>query len=217
MLPTVPTHFLIARKKIAAADSREHAAAYTCSCDDIFSSPTYAGPSKFVFLADRAGKAGVPGSARGARITRRHTHAHTCCSLCLLGRTGHRRQWACKTARKTTALCRVHKRSVPPPQRPELTSATEKAPRGVGTLETPAPTAATQRKEGNAREHLYAEFHLHVYIHAQEKQRGSREQMPQHCKGKPTRLLAKRVYIASKIYVHHTSNGEQEPLCPLCP
>lgn len=36
MLPTVPTHSLIARKKIAAADSREHAAAYTCSCDDIF-------------------------------------------------------------------------------------------------------------------------------------------------------------------------------------
>lgn len=107
MLPTIPTHSLIARKKTAAADSKEHAAAYTCSRDDIFSSPTYAGPSKFVFLADRAGKAGVPGSARGARITRRHTHAHTCCSLCLLGRTGHRRQWACKTARETTAFCRV--------------------------------------------------------------------------------------------------------------
>lgn len=111
----------------------------------------------------------------------------------------------------------MHKRSVPPPQRPEFTSVTEKAPRGVGTLGTLADAAATQHKEGNAREQRYAEFLLHVYIHAQEKQRGPREQMPRHCKGKPTCLLAKCVYIALKIYVHHTSNGEQEPPCPLRP
>lgn len=101
---TVPTHSFIARKKNRSSRFQGTCKLLAPSRDDIFSSPTYAGPSKFVFLAGRAGKAGVPGSTMGARITRRHTHAHTCCSLCLLGRTGHRRQWA----RKTTALCRVH-------------------------------------------------------------------------------------------------------------
>lgn len=133
---------------MAAADSKEYASCHTysdpsLSCEDIFAVPTYALPRLYSWQAGQARRAW---QRKGARITRRHTHAHARCSLCLLGRTGHRRQ----RAHKTTALRRVHlmrKQSVPLPQGSEFISVTEKA---LGALERsrhqPAPLQCSARK-----------------------------------------------------------------------